>query len=99
MCTISPKVRPTFVLPDRYVFGFLTRLAFWMPTGGGFVCFHRTLPMPESVGIERTAYAMSIDEDSGQLYPSGLTWEDTTASEQKDSNLRHTAYKAAALTD
>ena len=34
---ISSKVRPTSALPDRYVFRFLTRLVFWLPTGGGFV--------------------------------------------------------------
>ena len=89
ICTISPKVRPTSALPDRCVFRFLTRLTFRVSTGEGFVCFHRTLPMPESIGIERTAYAMPIDEDSGQLYPSGLTWEDTTASERQESNLHH----------
>ena len=36
-CTISSKVRPTSALPDRCVFRFLTRLVFWLPTGGGFV--------------------------------------------------------------
>lgn len=37
ICTVSPKVRPTSALPDRCVFRFLTRLVFWLPTGGGFV--------------------------------------------------------------
>ena len=52
-------------MPDQRIFRFLTRLTFRMSTGGGLVCFHRTPPMPESVGIKRTAYAMPIDEDSG----------------------------------
>ena len=30
-------MRPTSALPDRCVFRFLTRLVFWLPTGGGFV--------------------------------------------------------------
>ena len=85
--TISPKVRLTSALPDRYVFRFLTRLVFWVPTGGGFVLLLTVVRVSTSHFAPISGRRNRTNNFRETANPSGLTWEDTTATERQDSNL------------
>ena len=65
-----PKGAPYSASPDRCFSDFSLDAAFWLPTGGGFVCLCCTLPMSESLGIKCTAYIMPISKVSGLLQTS-----------------------------
>ena len=79
-------MRPTSALPDRCVFSFLARLAFWVPTGGGFVLVQLT-PLVRNGRHFKIGATVFLVVLFGKLYPSGLTWEDTTASPGEDLHL------------
>ena len=80
------RCSPTSALPDLCVFRFLTRLTFWMPTGGGFVLI-QLMPLVRNGHPFKIGATIFLVVLFGKLYPSGLTREDTSACAGKDLHL------------